>query len=129
MILLWDSSEMVIHYALVLDSGRRIEYEWEAGRTSARDMLLRLRDALSENSATFTALSGIGVMQGPGSFTGLRIGLTVLNTIATDLSIPIVGVQGSSWRDAALERLARGESDTIVMPFYGSEAHVTKPRK
>jgi len=129
MILLWDSSEMICRYTLVDENGQRFEYEWEAGRSLAKDMLAHLRDSLAEHGGSFSSITGIGVLEGPGSFTGLRIGLTVLNTVATDRGMPIVGVRGDAWRERALERLRGGESDTIVMPYYGGEAHITQPRK
>ena len=72
---------------------------------------------------------GIGVMKGPGSFTGLRIGLTVTNTLADSLSAPIVGATGEDWRETALEKLRAGENEKIVMPEYGAVAHITAPRK
>ena len=63
------------------------------------------------------------------SFTGLRIGLAVLNTIAHEQRIPIVGVTGDAWREECLDRLQNGRNDEIVLPEYGAEARVTKPRK
>ncbi len=103
--------------------------EWQADRTLAREMLGYLRDRLAGQGKDFSDVSGIGVFRGPGSFTGLRIGLTVLNTLAAAKSIPIVGVTGVDWQDQALDRLEAGENDTIVLPEYGSPAHVTTPRK
>lgn len=124
----WDSSAMTCR--LVLDHEKELkEYEWEAGRTLARDMLAYLRDKLAENNSDFSDIKGIGVNQGPGSFTGLRIGLTVLNTIANTYNIPIVGASGDGWLYVCRERLSLGESDKIVLPEYGGEANITKPRK
>ena len=81
MIVLWNSAEMTVQLTLI-DGDKRTDYEWAAERNLARDMLAYLRDRLAENGASFADISGIGVFRGPGSFTGLRIGLAVLNTIA-----------------------------------------------
>jgi hypothetical protein len=55
--------------------------------------------------------------------------MTVLNTLADTLQIPIVGAAGSDWEQHSLERLRQGDNDGIVLPEYGGEAHITKPRK
>ena len=128
MIVLWNSAEMTVQLTLV-DGDKRTDYEWAAERNLARDMLAYLRDRLAENEASFADISGIGVFRGPGSFTGLRIGLAVLNTIAHEQCISIVGVTGDAWREECLERLQNGRNDEIVLPEYGAEARVTKPRK
>jgi HAD-superfamily hydrolase, subfamily IA, variant 3 len=128
MIVLWNSAEMTVQLTLV-DGDKRTDYEWVAERNLARNMLAYLRDRLAENEASFDDISGIGVFRGPGSFTGLRIGLAVLNTIAHEQRIPIVGVTGDAWREECLERLQNGRNDEIVLPEYGAEARITKPRK
>ena len=128
MIVLWNSAEMTVQLTLV-DGDKRTDYEWAAERNLARDMLAYLRDRLAENGASFADISGIGVFRGPGSFTGLRIGLAVLNTIAHEQCIPIVGVTGDAWREECLARLQNGRNDEIVLPEYGAEARITKPRK
>lgn len=128
MIVLFDSSDMVVRTTLI--NGERVQdYTWEAGRTLARDMLMYLRDRLAEHGMTFDDVTGIGVYQGPGSYTGLRIGLSVLNTLAESRVVPIVGATGEAWQTVCRARLAVGENDGIVMPFYGGDAHVTAPRK
>jgi len=128
MIVLWNSAEMTVQLTLI-DGDKRTDYEWVAERNLARDMLAYLRDRLAENEASFADISGIGVFRGPGSFTGLRIGLAVLNTIAHEQRIPIVGVTGEAWREECLARLQNGRNDEIVLPEYGAEARITKPRK
>lgn len=128
MILLWNSAAMTVTMSLI-DRDNQHDYTWEVGRSLARDMLSYLRDSLAEHNATFDDITGIGVYRGPGSFTGLRIGLTVLNTLATDRNIPIVGENSDDWKNACKERLAAGDNDQIVMPEYGGDAHITAPRK
>jgi tRNA threonylcarbamoyladenosine biosynthesis protein TsaB len=128
MILLLNTSTPLCELTLV-DGDWRYSDDWQADRTLAKHLLKYLHQQLQENDKTFSDISGIGVFEGPGSFTGLRIGLTVLNTIADSQHIPIVGAQGDDWQQTALRRLENGDNDEIVLPFYGSEAHITKPRK
>ena len=127
--ILWDSSEMTCQLILVDESGEIHNYEWQAGRELARDMLAYLKEKLVEHEKDFQDIEAIGVKLGPGSFTGLRIGMTVLNTMASSLKIPIVGATGDDWTKKCLMRLAAGENDEIDLPEYGSEANITKPRK
>lgn len=124
MIILLDTSTATC-FLTVIDGDSRQSYEWEAGRTLARGLL----GFLQEKTGDLRKITGIGVLKGPGSFTGLRIGLTVANTLADSLSVPIVGVSGDNWQDVALEKLQSGENEKIILPTYGSEAHITRQKK
>lgn len=128
MILLLDTSTPVCQLILV-DGDKRTEKDWEAGRTLAKGLLGFIQKELKNAGKEWPDLTGLGVFQGPGSFTGLRIGMTVLNTMADALVIPIVATQGEDWQGTALERLESGDDDHLALPFYGAEANITKPRK
>lgn len=128
MILLLDTSTPVCKLTLI-EGDWRYDDEWRADRTLAKGLLGYLQTKLHDNNKTWSDLTGIGVFAGPGSFTGLRIGLTVLNTLADSEAIPIVGSTAEDWQTDALARLEAGENDRLVMPFYGSDAHITQPRK
>lgn len=128
MIVLLDTRTSTCFLTLAIDN-EHYEYEWEAGRSLALGLLEFLQQKLSLHDKSLQDVTAIGVAKGPGSFTGLRIGLTVLNTIASDRQIKIVGVSGDEWKSVALDRLQRGENDQLVMPEYGGEANITQPRK
>jgi tRNA threonylcarbamoyladenosine biosynthesis protein TsaB len=49
-------------------------------------------DAMSEAGLAFAALERVAVTVGPGSFTGLRVGLAFAKSLALALDIPCVGV-------------------------------------
>lgn len=128
MIILLDTSTPICKLTLV--DGDIWHYdEWEAGRSLAKDLLRYLDDNLTKFNQTWSGISAIGVFEGPGSFTGLRIGITVMNTIADTQNIPIVGGRGDDWRNQALNKLKNNQNEKIVLPFYGSEANITMPKK
>lgn len=128
MILLLDTSTPICKLTFIQEDWRYHD-EWQADRELAKNLLWYLHEQLEKNGRTWADITGIGAFQGPGSFTGLRIGLTVLNTIANTQEIPIVGATGDNWQASVGERLSQGENDKLVLPFYGREAHITKPRK
>ena len=108
-------------------------FEKELNRNMARDILKFLEDSLENIGKDYKDLEGIGFFAGPGSFTGLRIGASVANTLADGLNIPIVAIkkedENDDWRQKAFEKLKNNENDKIVLPFYGRDANITKPRK
>ncbi|MDB5162622.1 MAG: HAD-superfamily hydrolase, subfamily variant 3 [Candidatus Saccharibacteria bacterium] len=128
MILLLDTSTPECRLTFI-DGDWHYETKWEANRELAKGLLLYIQTELEGQGKTWTSITGLGVFKGPGSFTGLRIGITVLNTVAYAQSIPIVGEDGEDWREKAVQRLLSGESDSIVLPEYGGEANITQPRK
>jgi len=74
-------------------------------------------------------LDRIAVTTGPGSFTGLRIGMSVANALAYSNTIPIVASSGDNWLASGIDGLLAGKNDKIALPEYGADVHITKPRK
>ena len=104
-------------------------YRWQAHRQLSDTLLVKIEDILKSNGVTILALTGICVYQGPGSFTGLRIGITVANTLAYSLNIPIAGATDEDWLAVSLKLLKLQTTSQIIMPVYGSEPNITSPRK
>lgn len=128
MIILLDTSTPICHLTLI-DGQQRYDSEWQAERQLAKGLLGYIEARLAEQEGSFADITGIGAFKGPGSFTGLRIGLTVLNTLADALGVPIVGGTGEDWQEKVLARLSSGTNERIILPHYGGEAHITLPRK
>ena len=105
------------------------EYEWQAHRQLADTLLLKIKELLESQHIGFEQLVAIAVFKGPGSFTGLRIGITVANNLGYSLSKPLIGTSGDNWRQQVVERFAQADFDAVVLPEYGSEAHITLPKK
>lgn len=61
-------------------------------RDQAAKLIPMVQDVLSEANVAFSALGLIVTTIGPGSFTGLRIGLSTARSLGMALSIPVQGV-------------------------------------
>jgi tRNA threonylcarbamoyladenosine biosynthesis protein TsaB len=92
-------------------------------------LLARIQDLCQKNELDFKDIQGIVGFKGPGSFTGLRIGLSVANALAYGMQIPIVDAKGSNWQRSGIAKLLSGYSQKIILPEYNSEPNITKPRK
>lgn len=57
----------------------------------SQQVLILIEEILKKNKKTLKDLTAIEVNLGPGSFTGLRIGMAVANTLGFVLDIPVNG--------------------------------------
>jgi tRNA threonylcarbamoyladenosine biosynthesis protein TsaB len=102
--------------------------KWHAHKTLS-ETLLSVCDEMCESAGiTLKDLTGLIVFRGPGSFTGLRIGISMMNTLSYTLNIPIAGSEGVEWLSDGAAKLS-SNSNQPVIPLYGSDVHITKPRK
>ena len=102
---------------------------WLAHRTLADTINLKIADLLNDNQLGLHDTQAVICYKGPGSFTGLRIGLTVANALASALRIPIIASTGDNWQLSAIGKLLAGENDRIALPEYGAEVRTTQPKK
>ncbi len=82
-----------IALARVTDEGLTVVGEAQlAGGEYAASLVLAIADLLDGAGAVIGDLAGIVAVAGPGSFTGIRIGLAAVKAIAEAISIPVVTV-------------------------------------
>lgn len=102
---------------------------WEAHRKLAETLHQRIADLLATQGWVWKEVEGIVVFRGPGSFTGLRIGLSVANALAYANKLPIIAAGGENWIMVGQQKLAAGKNDQPALPAYGSLPHITQPKK
>lgn len=110
-------------------TSKRSYFTWHADRQLAKDLLKVIYGQLQSQKSDWPDINGIVVFQGPGSFTGLRIGITVANAVAYGNGVPVVATQGDDWLETGLQRLQKGENDQLALPHYGAEANITQQKK
>jgi len=93
MLLSFDTSTPRGSVALVGDTGVVGEICLDVRHRPHSDYLLRhAQFLLQESGVTLADLSGLCVVNGPGSFTGLRVGLATVQGLAQSLSLPVYQV-------------------------------------
>lgn len=111
------------------DGSEQVYIRWEAHRILAETIHQKINEVLDQQNLSLKDINAVAIYQGPGSFTGLRIGISVANALADGLEIPIVGAESESWLEVALEKLNNGKNEQIVQPFYGALPNITAPKK
>jgi tRNA threonylcarbamoyladenosine biosynthesis protein TsaB len=113
----------------LFDARKPVEYQkWQAHRELAETIHDRIRTLLQLHGKDWADVTGIVIYKGPGSFTGLRIGITVANALAYSNKLPIVGTMGERWVQDGLMMLENGKDDHLVTPEYGADVHITPPK-
>lgn len=108
-----DTSNQPMTIAVMQDEQLIAEYTTDIKKNHSVQLMPAINQMLMDCKMTPQDLNLIAVGHGPGSFTGVRIGLTTAKTLAWSLSIPIVAV-------SSLEVLAYNGIlfNGLVCPFF-----------
>jgi tRNA threonylcarbamoyladenosine biosynthesis protein TsaB len=108
MLLAIETSSLVSSVALLHDNTLRAELTVQAKLTHSEQLMPHIEDMLKKSFVDKHTIDSIAVSEGPGSFTGLRIGLAAAKGMAFAWNVPIVGV---------------GTPESLAWNFFGS-AHL-----
>ena len=94
--------------SLALSQGREIlaELTWRCGQNHTVELFPRLDSLLAQSRLDIRSADCIFVARGPGSFNGLRVGVSAAKGLAFALSIPIIGI--STLETAAYQHAETG---------------------
>ena len=114
----------------LFEDQEQLAYEtWHAHRELSVTLHQKINTMLASCHKSVHHLDGIVGFAGPGSFTGLRIGLATANALAYGLAIPVVAAKGEVWIRDGITRLLSGHRDQVALPEYGAPVHITQQRK
>lgn len=79
---------------LAIHGGAQIlsEYAWRSSQRHTVELAPAIADLLSRCGLTMDAILAVGVAIGPGSFTSLRVGLSLAKGLALARHIPLIGI-------------------------------------
>ncbi len=73
----------------------RIYKTLDEGRTHSETLLPLINEILKENNISLDEIEVLGVVIGPGSFTGIRIGISTIKAISFAKNIPVVEISST----------------------------------
>lgn len=113
---------------LYADKKQLAYVQWSAHLKLAETIHLQIEELLDKSKNKLGNIGGIICFQGPGSFTGLRIGLSVANALASANNIPVVARRGRTWLEQSVNDLLAGQNDRLALPYYDQPPKTTKPK-
>ncbi|MBX7255001.1 MAG: tRNA (adenosine(37)-N6)-threonylcarbamoyltransferase complex dimerization subunit type 1 TsaB [Candidatus Hydrogenedentes bacterium] len=111
-----DTSTSSLSIAICRQDSVLVEATLECDRRHTERLLATVDWALKEVSLTLADLGALAVTIGPGSFTGLRVGLAAMKGLAVGARLPLIGV-------LTLDAMARmvGISSGTVCPLLDAK--------
>lgn len=111
-ILAVDTATGSCSVAFIKDLRLIAEEVYTAGKTHSRHLMAIIDHILARCESTPADIDGIAVTRGPGTFTGLRIGLSTVKGLAAAIEKPVVGVSSLA---ALAFPLAWSEKPVVAM--------------
>jgi tRNA threonylcarbamoyladenosine biosynthesis protein TsaB len=108
-----DTSTATAGIAVVDEKGLLAEFLLKDMKTHSQKLVPMLRELLDSLKLTPADIDVYAAVTGPGSFTGLRIGVTTIKSMAYALNKPVAGVTSLD----ALANAAVAAEDTFVCPI------------
>jgi len=124
LILAVDTASAVCAAGLA-DQGRLLSAASEAiGKGHAEYLMGQIAGVMSQAHKNFADITRLGVNIGPGSFTGVRVGIAAARGLALALGKPVVGI--SAFEALAYEAACHysGQPVTVVLEAYRGALYV-----
>jgi len=108
-----DTSSQKIGIALSNTDKIVQEYMWHSQENHTRELMPGIMGLLECHNVTIHAIDCIFVAKGPGSFNGLRVGMSTAKGLALALNIPLIGIS-----TLAAEAYLHAGSDLPLCPLH-----------
>lgn len=92
MLLAVDTSTAQVGLAIYDGSQVLSEYAWRSTQRHTVELAPAILELLKRCGLTMDAIQALGVALGPGSFTSLRVGLSLVKGLALSRHVPLVGI-------------------------------------
>ncbi len=116
-----DTSASGIELLLSIDGRQVLRYE-ENGKRASESLLQMIDETLNSEGLTLNDIDFYAVVIGPGSFTGIRIGVNTIKTFSFVTGKPIIAI--TSLEKLAYNDIGDAESVVCVVPAYADLSYI-----
>jgi tRNA threonylcarbamoyladenosine biosynthesis protein TsaB len=99
-----DTSGMSARVAVMRDEEVSAVLSIDSGKNHSETLLTSVREVLEKAGVSLSSIGLIAVGLGPGTWTGLRVGITTAKALAYALAVPVIGI-------STLDAIAAGVTD------------------
>jgi len=110
-----DTSTAIASLALSVKGEVQAELTWHAGRSHTTELMPTIVHLLHLAKVEIKDMEGIIVAKGPGSFTGVRVGVSTAKGLCFALGVPLVGIS-----TLEVEAFAHAATSLPVCPILGA---------
>lgn len=110
-----DTSTEIASLALVNEDRTLAEFTWRSEQNHTTQLIPNLKYLLNLTGVTPKELKGVVIAKGPGSFNGLRVGISAAKGLAFSLNIPIVGIDSLE-----VEAYQYAETGLPICPLFNA---------
>jgi tRNA threonylcarbamoyladenosine biosynthesis protein TsaB len=128
-----DTSTAVASLALSFQGEVQAELTWHAGRNHTVELMPNMIHLLHLAKVELGDIQGIIVAKGPGSFTGVRVGMSTAKGLCFALGVPLIGIstlEAAAFAHAAtflpicpILSVGRGEIAAALFQMQGEKWH------
>lgn len=117
-----------IHTAIALIHNGKVLFEktWLANRDEGEKLLPAIQAAVKKTKRSLDELEKIAVISGPGTFTGLRIGVAIANGLAFSQKVKVTSFGTFEYLQAAVPALKK-KSTAIMIKAGGAYLAILEP--
>ena len=118
MILAIDTTDKECFIELIDRNRTSLKWHWQ--KDTGQEVLKKIDQLLKQNRKKLRDLEAILVNQGPGSFTGTRVGITIANTLGWVLDIPVIGYRDGELKKvlAEVNKKCKLKFSKLALPYY-----------
>lgn len=133
MILFLDTSGKIGKIWLISEN-QFFKNEFETSNNLSIILFEEIEKILQKAKISKNQLTALAGFVGPGSFTGLRVGLAVLNGLSLALNVPLIKITQNEMKNLEklpkiiLKKYTKKEFEKSLVPFYGAPPKITPPK-